>query len=411
MLDSTIKMQLKPPVPAFYSYAHKNGRDRKYLDELLDALAYLVRQNMLDNWDDRKIRAGQLWEELLLARAEQSRLFVLIVTNRFISSTFSMDIELVIARRLYESRHALIAPVIAEESNWEIKELKDLQVILPFDKPVIDSRRDRSWTEAARMIGAAIEAFLAGQYFPALPAKSIPVPRLMPHTIGRIEETDAFAAALRGTPRNRPFVCVLTGEGQGQSEFIENLMIEGGVVRSALDLSTTHHSIELDGAGLASASRTIESSLNAALAAELLSPPRSEEQESIAASIAKDAGLTVVTCEFSAEDWRACSIGRRRQFLEYWANWPELKPNRNLIIFVVIRAEAGIFKVPGGICIALPSVRKESVLTWLETPTAKDRFKTGELRNRIGQLFATRSSIPMDEFAGEFLGVLRELQL
>jgi len=72
-------MQFKPPLPTFFSYAHE---DRKHLDALIAALAAFRRRGDLDNWDDRNIRGGQQWKDLLKERAYNSRMFLLYMWPR-----------------------------------------------------------------------------------------------------------------------------------------------------------------------------------------------------------------------------------------------------------------------------------------------------------------------------------------
>ena len=53
-------MSPRQPAGVFYSYSHKDERLR---DDLADALALLKRQSILTEWHDRKIAAGDEWEQ------------------------------------------------------------------------------------------------------------------------------------------------------------------------------------------------------------------------------------------------------------------------------------------------------------------------------------------------------------
>ena len=134
-------MKFERPLPAFFSYTH---RDRRHLDTLMEYMAAFRLRGDVDNWDDREIRAGQEWEDVLLDRARKSRLFLLLITSRFMASPYCIAVELQIARNLYDRRLAAIAPVHVENCDYEIDGLRDLKLIRPFGKPVSDSKRDRS---------------------------------------------------------------------------------------------------------------------------------------------------------------------------------------------------------------------------------------------------------------------------
>lgn len=412
MLDSRTRMEFQVPLRAFYSYAHKHGRDRRHLDELLVALARSrKRDNLIDDWDDRKIRAGQQWEQVIIERAHQSRVFALIITNRFIDSDFCVGTELTIARRLFENRAAAIAPILAEDADWEIQELQDLHVIMPFGKPVSRSKRAEAWPEVGKAVRQMAEDFSEGRYFANLPSNLPAIPSLLPFAIGRDTATATLENELRAAPRHRPFICVLTGEKEGQSEFIENLLIEDGPIRKTLNLSAAHNPVAIEANVWLQPDESVESSLNVFLASQVMPEPLSADCEGIAASLADHPGLSVVHCELSAAEWRDCGDSRLQQLLRYWDGWPNLKPDHSMIVFVSIRANTGPVVVPGGICLQLLSVTPEAVRLWLTSPLASRRFIVDRLRAHLDKVFGPKDRLPMEEFASRFLPHLRKFQI
>ena len=401
---------MERPLLAFYSYSHKDGRDRRHLNELLDALAESRRDKLIDDWDDRKIRAGQMWEDLIIDRARKSHVFLLVVTNRFIASDFCVGVELTIASALRSKRVAAIAPILAEEANWKIKEFQDIQVIMPFDRPVSRSPRDRAWTAVGQAVRKMAEEFLAGTYFADVPSSS-PIPPLLPFTIGREQDVAIFESALRAPPPNRPFVCVITGEKQGQSELIKSLSGEDGRIRQALGLSSAPNLVAIPGEVWVRSSESIETIMNGFLTSQILPTPTTPDRQGAAASLAAYPGLSIVDCELSAVEWRECGEVRFKQFLSYWAGWPDLQPGRPMIVFLTIRAATGELEVPGGICLHLASITPESLVDWLARPEVARRFVVERLRQHSSEVFGSQSSIPMEEFAGRVLPLLRKFQL
>jgi hypothetical protein len=400
---------MERPLPAFFSYAHKQGRDRRHLSELFDALASSRRTKLFDNWDDREIRAGQQWEDIILQRARGSRIFLLIVTNRFIASDFCVAVELTIARALYGKRAAAIAPILAEDANWEIDELRDLQFIMPFGRPV--TRVKGGWTQAAKVATQMAEDLLAGAYFKTLPEDLPPIPPLLPFTIGRQRETVLFENALRAADLRRSFICVVTGERQGQKEFTHSLLAEDNSVRKILGVVAAHNPLAVQGDAWVRGPESVESLVNAYLTSHVVPKPPSPDREGIAASLAAHPGLSVVTCELSATEWRECGDGRFEQLLAYWSGWPGLNAGRPLLVFVVIGADAGDMVIPGGICLRLGSVTPEILDRWLATPAAGSQFVVERLRQHFDKIFDTQHHLRMEEFACRFLPLLRRFQL
>jgi hypothetical protein len=405
-------MEFQPPLPAFYSYSHEFGRDRRHLDELHVALARSRRERVIDEWDDRKIRGGQMWEDVIIERASQSRVFLLVITNRFIDSDFCIGTELTIARTLLAKRAAAIAPILAEDADWQIKELRDLQIIMPFDRPVSRSKRDEAWTAVAREVRKIADDLVRGTYFTNAPTGLAPVPSLLPFTIGRAAQASTFEGALRAAPRNRPFVSALTGDRQGQNEFIDTLLMDGGPVRDILKLSSATYRLKIDGEVWAGSGESVEALLDRFLTSQVEPSPLSANREGIVASLNAHPGLSVIHCELSAAEWEACSRSRFQQFLGYWANWPDLMSDHSMIVFLTIHAETEGLAVPGGLYLPLSSVTRKGVEKWLATPEARSRFLVDRLREHLKKdVFGNEDRLPMEAFAAGFLPLLQKLQI
>jgi len=403
--------EFRPPLSAFYSYSHRYGRDRRHLDELVSALSRSRIDGIIDDWDDRKLRAGEQWEEAIVERARGSRVFLLILTNRFIQSDFCVCTELPIALALYREQVAAIAPILAEDADWEIPQLRDLQVIMPFGRPVSASTRAVGWTAVAKAVRRVADDLIADRYFPLVAPMTRPVPPLQPFTIGRIEATAEVDAALRAAPQHRPFVCVLTGERQGQSEFIESLLTDGGAIRNTLGLTTAHYRVTIDPSVWIRSRTRVQDLLNDDLAAQITLAPQSATGESPAAALSTHRGLSIVSCELSAAEWRECARRRFDQFLAYWSSWPDLVPDRRLIVFVAVRSDDAQPLVPGGVCVRLGGVTREAVHAWLDTPLTRNQFLVERIRAHLDEVFGPREPLAMDDFASRFLPVLKKFQI
>jgi hypothetical protein len=404
-------MEFRQPLATFYSYSHTNSRDRRYLNQLRDeALGRARLDHLIDEWDDRNIRGGQNWEDEIIDRARKSQVFLLIVTNRFLGSTFIRYTELTIARALLAKRAAVILPIVVEDADWQIDELKDIQALLPNGKPVSRQNRPAAWTWVSIEVRKVVGLLADGKYFknaePTLPA----IPSLLPFTIGRDTVIDRFENALRVAPPMRPFVCILTGERQGQAELIEHFLKDGGPVRNILALAAAHYPIEIDGAAWIGSSEPVGALLDSILTSRVEPTPPSADRQGIAASLAHHLGLSVVRCELSAAQWRACGASRFQQFLDYWAGWPTLDSKRPMIVFLSIPTETGNLVNPGAAWLPLLSITRQMTLKWLGTD-ARDRFLGDRVRAHLDEVFGSQASLPMEDFAPLILPILRKFQI
>ncbi len=104
-------------VRVFVSYSHQ---DTKYLENnsLLGFLSGLKRDNF-EFWDDRSIRAGDLWDDVIKAEIEKADIVLALVSQGFLNSRYCTEVEM---RRFLERRRSaglIIFPIIISPCNWE----------------------------------------------------------------------------------------------------------------------------------------------------------------------------------------------------------------------------------------------------------------------------------------------------
>jgi hypothetical protein len=147
------------PTQCFISYSH---RDHAACDRLVAHLKAVARSYPFSLWHDPRIRVGFYFNEVIAQAIENSDIFVPLVTNDFFASDYIFEHELPAILARHRDHHALVVPVIYQESLWRLQFGNYIQVT-----PIDDRRRlrpVRQWRDheagfarAASDIAAAIE--------------------------------------------------------------------------------------------------------------------------------------------------------------------------------------------------------------------------------------------------------------
>lgn len=128
--DATIKV--------FISYSHE---DEGLKSQLIKHLSPLKRLGLISEWHDRKLVAGDNWEQEISENLENAKIILLLISIDFINSKYCYDIELEKALELHESGQAVVVPVILRNCMWQHTPFAKYQA-LPKD-----GRAVKSWTD------------------------------------------------------------------------------------------------------------------------------------------------------------------------------------------------------------------------------------------------------------------------
>jgi hypothetical protein len=100
----------------FISYAHKDDRWR---ERIVEQLAVLAKQGLLDLCDDTKIGAGDAWFDQIQAHMRSAKVALLLISSSFLTSDFILAHEV---QQLFD-RHAKsgmhIYPVLIRPCPWQ----------------------------------------------------------------------------------------------------------------------------------------------------------------------------------------------------------------------------------------------------------------------------------------------------
>lgn len=109
----------------FVSYAHADGETFK--NEIVSMLTTLREQGFIEDWNDRKIEAGE-WNHKIQQAVNEADIFLLLITPGFLASRYIDSEELAKAYEKYKTGKAKLFPVICDFSpGWELKRLTQME--------------------------------------------------------------------------------------------------------------------------------------------------------------------------------------------------------------------------------------------------------------------------------------------
>jgi hypothetical protein len=134
----------------FVSYSH---RDEEIKNELIKHISPLKRINLIADWHDRKIEAGDKWEQVISENLKKADIIILLVSIDFINSEYCYGTEMDAALDRETAGQAVIIPVIARSCMWKNSRFAPYQA-LPTDGKAIATWSDRD--EALTVVSEGI---------------------------------------------------------------------------------------------------------------------------------------------------------------------------------------------------------------------------------------------------------------
>ena len=161
-IDKTVAANLQmpsivenEPVEIFFSYSHRDEKLRQRLDIYL---AGLRQQNVISDWSDRKILAGDEWAEEIDARLNSAQIILLLISPDFIASRYCYNIEMERAMERHEKGEARVVPVILSACDWQDLPFAKLQALPSGGSPITSSRnRNEAFNNVALGVKRLIE--------------------------------------------------------------------------------------------------------------------------------------------------------------------------------------------------------------------------------------------------------------
>ena len=134
-----------PPVRLFISYSHQ---DEEYRKSLVENLALLRHQGIIEDWHDRMIEGGDDWGKEISSALTNSRIVILLISSSFINSDYCFGSEMVQALKMHEQNQAKVIPILIRQCDWKSAPFGSLQA-LPRDARPVKSwpDQDEAWTD------------------------------------------------------------------------------------------------------------------------------------------------------------------------------------------------------------------------------------------------------------------------
>jgi anti-sigma regulatory factor (Ser/Thr protein kinase) len=126
-----------------------------------DASCYLIwqsrRNEIITEWHDRQIGAGEDWKSSIDERLERADIILLLVSADFLESDYCFDIEMKRALQRHDAGEARVIPIIVRACDWTSSPFGRLQALPRDGKPVSSwESPDEAWASVASEIRGAV---------------------------------------------------------------------------------------------------------------------------------------------------------------------------------------------------------------------------------------------------------------
>lgn len=348
----------------FFSYSHD---DEGLRDKIETHISALRRQGLINNWHDRKIRAGAKWEGEISGHLDRADVILLLISADFIDSDYCYGVEMGRALERHETGEARVIPIILREVDWKGMPFAKLNALPTNAKPITSwPNPDEAFKDVATGIRQVVEELLEARRQPDGPASrgsapgygggsvqdtpvqgvsfrggSSPSPgafrptgELLPYLCDRSEQEIALESALRHhrdhMPR-RPFIIVVHGdEYECHDMFKERLKVVS--LPKLLRIATEQGAIQDCILHRPSSSKQYDpvEVLRRNLYAELLLDDREASLEEVTGALSRNKAPVMVSLHLSYQDWGGAGPRLLDTYLKLWQSFPDLPPMRIL---------------------------------------------------------------------------------
>ena len=143
----------------FLSYARE---DIVWKEKVVRHLNVLAKQDLIEIWDDRRVDAGEDWQEQILRAIDSARLAVPLISAHLLGSDVILNTELPRIRERHRTGELAVVPVIVHPCAWRaVSWLSRLQVH-PWDAKPLSARREHRQEAELAAIAEEVLTILRG---------------------------------------------------------------------------------------------------------------------------------------------------------------------------------------------------------------------------------------------------------
>lgn len=141
----------------FVSYSHK---DEFHLEQLKTHLSGLVRQKLIDVWDDRQVLIGEKWNDSIKLKLDTSDIVLFLLSSDFLASTYINEVEIERTIERHKKGEVLIVPIFVRPCDFESSALNEFQGV-PRDAKFIANWEsvDSAFLEVTKELKKLIQNF------------------------------------------------------------------------------------------------------------------------------------------------------------------------------------------------------------------------------------------------------------
>ena len=123
----------------FISYSHL---DEDWKDRVVRHLSVLGGQQLIDVWDDRKIRAGECWRGEIEEAVEAANVAILLISAHFLTSDFIMNVEVPRLLDRRDQEGLLVVPLIIKPCSWNQVQWLERMNMYPKDAQPLSGKEE-----------------------------------------------------------------------------------------------------------------------------------------------------------------------------------------------------------------------------------------------------------------------------
>ncbi|WP_182921265.1 toll/interleukin-1 receptor domain-containing protein [Pedobacter planticolens] len=132
-------------VNVFISYSHQ---DELIKQELENHFSGLRRNGSINDWNDRMIQAGDIWDSKIKEKLMQAEIVIFLISSDFMASNYINNVEIKNAVERHHNSQIKIIPIIARPCDFTSLPISNLQALPKNAKPITSwENRDEAYLD------------------------------------------------------------------------------------------------------------------------------------------------------------------------------------------------------------------------------------------------------------------------